>query len=111
MVLDAIRKFFSGTGEPRDRDALYVYVKCERCGTPVMIRVDKRHDLHRNYDTGGYTLRKEVMDGTCFNLFHFTMEFDPRYNVVSREIEGGEFITWEEYRDLTTPTEGSTAEG
>ena len=106
MVLDKIRQIFSGgsekdsSGRPRDPEGLYFHVKCGKCGAPVRVRGDKRHDLQRDYDRGGYTLNKDVLDNKCYNLFHFTVHLDESYNVVEREIQGGEFITEEEYEAL-----------
>ncbi|MGC9522187.1 MAG: hypothetical protein ACP5HG_09970 [Anaerolineae bacterium] len=100
-IVDAL--FGSAEGEMRDKEGIYLYIKCDRCGAPVQVRVDKRHDLQRDYDSGGYVLRKEIMDGTCFSLMQATVRFDPGYRVVEREIEGGEFITYEEFRALTKP--------
>ncbi len=96
--------FGSSEGEFRDREGIYLYVKCGRCGAPVQVRADKRHDLQRDYDSGGYVLRKEIMDGTCFSLMQATVRFDAAYRIIDREIEGGEFISYEEYKALTKPT-------
>jgi hypothetical protein len=97
--------FGSTDSEVHDPDGIYLYVKCDRCGAPVRIRVDKRHDLQRDYDTNQLVLRKEIMDGTCFSLMQATVHFSNAYQITDQELEGGEFISWEEYRDLTTPTE------
>ncbi|MEJ5311531.1 MAG: hypothetical protein WHX52_17365 [Anaerolineae bacterium] len=104
--LNKLRKLFSGSGETqwRDQDGIYFYVKCNKCGSPVRIRADKHHDLHSDYDRGGYTLRKEIMDGTCFSLIYATIHFDEAYRIVEQEIEGGAFITAEEYQALAQPT-------
>ncbi len=107
MFFDKIRQLFTGSKqEIKDRDGIYIYVKCGKCGAPVRIRADRRHDLQRDFDsdTGGFILRKEVMDGSCFSLFYFTVHFDAAYHITAREIEGGEFITWEEYETLTHPS-------
>jgi len=97
--------FSSGGGEIRDPDGIYLYIKCGRCGAPVRVRADRRHDLQRDYDSGGLILRKEVMDGTCFNLIQTTTRFDAGYKIIDQQIDGGEFISWEEYTELNTPTE------
>ncbi len=104
--LDKLRKLFVGSadGQLRDPDGIYFYVKCKKCGAPVRIRADKHHDLHRDYERGGYTLRKEIMDGACFSLIYATLHFDEVYRIVEQEIEGGTFITWEEYQALAQPT-------
>jgi hypothetical protein len=95
--------FGTANGEIRDPDGIYLYVKCARCGAPVRIRVDKRHDLQRDYDTNELVLHKEIMDGTCFNLMQATVRFTPAYQIKDQQLEGGEFISWETYRDLTAP--------
>jgi hypothetical protein len=67
-------------------------------------RAIKIWETQRDFESGGYILRKEVMDGTCFSLFYFTIHFDSAYRITKREIEGGEFITREEYQRLAHPT-------
>ncbi len=100
-IVDSI--FGSAEGEVRDPDGIFLYVKCSRCGAPIRIRADKRHDLQRDYDTNEYILRKEIMDGTCFSLMQATVRYNAAYQVVDREIEGGEFISRDEYQELTAP--------
>jgi hypothetical protein len=100
-IVDTI--FGSSKGEVKDAEGIYFYVKCSRCGAPVRVRANRRYDLQRDDDSAGYILRKEVMDGTCFQLMQATIRYDPGYRVVDREIEGGEFIEWEEYQELTAP--------
>jgi hypothetical protein len=97
--------------EARDPDGIYLYAKCGRCGAPVRVRVDKRNDLLRDYDSGDYTLHKEIMDGTCFALMHATVRFDAAYRITDQQLDGGEFITWEAYRDLTAPAPSEDAPG
>jgi hypothetical protein len=96
---------FGGSSEAggQDRDGIYFYVKCGKCGAPVRIRADKRHDLSRDMDGGGYILRKEIMDDKCFRLMYATLRFDAGYHIVDRTIEGGEFISPETYEALTQP--------
>ena len=104
MVLNKLRAWFQGSAQPTDPQGIYIYVKCSKCGAPVKIRADKAHDLQRDFDSGGYSLRKEVMDGSCFQLFYFTLHLDAAYRITDREIENGEFITAEDYLRLTQPT-------
>jgi hypothetical protein len=103
--LDKLRKWIFGSADSqlRDPDGIYFYVKCDSCGVPVRIRADKHYDLHRDFEHGGYTLRKEIMDGGCFSLIYATLRFDDAFRIVEQEIEGGTFITWEEYQALARP--------
>lgn len=106
ILKKVLAALFGGSGaEVRDADGIYLYAKCGHCGAPVRIRVDKRHDLQRDYDTGEYTLHKEMMDGSCFTLMRATLRFNAAYRVIEQELDGGEFIDWETYRELTAPKE------
>ncbi|MBN2004727.1 MAG: hypothetical protein JXA21_15325 [Anaerolineae bacterium] len=95
--------FGSDTGEIKDPDGIYLYVQCDHCGGAVRVRADKLHDLQHDYESGGFILRKEIMDGKCFRLIYATLQFDAAYHIVGQTIEGGKLITWEEYHALTQP--------
>ena len=95
--MDLLRRLFGGQPASDKDEGLYLYVRCGNCGRVLRIRVDKRHDLLTDYDNGGFTLVKEMMDDKCFRLMRAEMAFDRAYNVTSQRIEGGTFITREEY--------------
>ncbi len=98
-----LRRLFGGAGQSAEEQALHLHVKCGRCGSPVHVRVDLRNDLAADYgdtEAEGYVLHKEVMDDRCFRLIHVEIHFDRRRNETSREIEGGTFITEEEWETL-----------
>jgi hypothetical protein len=99
MTMSFLKKlgsFLTGEGESGD-DAYWFYVRCGNCGEKLRIRVNKQFDLQPNYETGGHTLAKEMMDSKCFHLMYARIEFDKDYRETSRDITGGEFITREEY--------------
>jgi len=98
--MDFLRRLFGG--QPTD-DALHLYIKCGRCGAPVHVRVNLQNDLSADYDddrANSYQLVKEVMDDRCFRLMRAEIQFDARRNELSRTIEGGTFISQEEYEEL-----------
>ncbi len=94
--MNFLKRLFGG-GEPRDPNALWLYVRCGYCKQKMKLRVDRRHDLLSDYETGGYRLAKEIMDGTCFSLMMARVQLDARQKITSQELEGGEFITREEF--------------
>ena len=87
-----------GAGRPRDPDGFYFYVRCGRCGQKLELRADLRFDLMQDLDEGGYVLHKDMMDSKCFSMMHATVRFDENRQAVSQDIEGGTFITEEEFR-------------
>lgn len=94
----------SDRGEIKDPDGIYLYFRCDQCGSPIRIRVDKRHDLQRDYDSGGLLLSKEIMDGKCFRLIHAQIRFDAAYHITNSTVEGGTLITWDDYQQLVNPS-------
>ena len=83
----------------KEREALFLYVKCDACGTIIKIRVDLMRDLQSTYQETGvqYELRKEAMDNKCFKKMTIQVEFDGNKDVLSRNIEGGSFVSEEEF--------------
>ncbi len=100
-----LRRLFGGGQGPAEESGLHLYVKCKNCGTPVHVRVDLRNDLSADYgdtDAEGYTLNKEIMDDRCFRIMRAEIQFDARKNEISRQVEGGTFISEAEWEELRT---------
>jgi len=82
-------------------DALWVYVRCNKCGEAIKTRIDLSHDLTPSYSDEGrvtdYVLRKVLIGSQrCFEPIEVTLTFDSQRRVSSREITGGQFISKEE---------------
>jgi len=94
-----LKKIFSFLDKPQD-DVLMLYVRCNHCKTVFGIRIDLRRDLNSTYGEGPaeFTLRKEAMDNKCYRLIIITMEFDSARKVLQQDIQGGTFVTVEEYQ-------------
>lgn len=83
-----------------DGDAYFIYVACNHCDDHLRLRVTRRYDLER-MEEGGYLWRKTIVDGRCFRKMQAQVQFDSRYRVVEKEIEGGRFVgraEWEAKR-------------
>lgn len=84
-------------GQEENADVIWLYVRCQRCGTVVRVRVDCRYDLNPDETGSGYTLVKEIMDDRCYQLMRAEIHLDENKRIDSSEISGGTFITEEEY--------------
>ncbi len=83
-------------GRSAQANVLWLYVRCKRCGAKVRVRINLFNDLSVT-DTGGYILRKDILDDKCFQLMRAELSFDSKRRLISRGIEGGEYIAREEY--------------
>ncbi|NKQ35472.1 MAG: hypothetical protein HF973_07635 [Chloroflexi bacterium] len=93
-----LQKLFGGGKREKeyvDKTGLYFYVQCDNCGTAVRVRADKQHDLLS--EDGGYVWHKTIVDSKCFRRIPVVVYLDRSYQMTSAEIEGGHFITEEEY--------------
>src|SRR4051794_11530013 len=96
-----LRRLFGGGQQPAaDAHGYHVYVRCNRCGSIVHVRIDMRNDLAADYgdtEAEGYTVVKDVMDDRCFRLMRAELQFDKKRRETSRQVEGGTFVTEEEW--------------
>ena len=100
-LLKRLGKLLAGE-PPRDSHALWVHVRCSRCGEVIATRVDLRNEPSIQYDStgqsSGYHVRKVLVGGTrrCYQSIEVELSLDTGHRVVDRQISGGEFITAEE---------------
>lgn len=91
-----LRRLFGQPPASRDERGIYLYAVCDRCGQRLRIRVDRQYDLNPR-DEGGYIWQKTLVDSRCFRPMPTVVIFDGSYQWVSAEIEGGHYISKEEY--------------
>ena len=82
-----------------DERAYWLYVRCNRCGEAIRVRVDLYNDLSPIYEESGvtYFCRKVVIGQEgCYQKIEVEMTFDGQRKLVAEEIQGGQIITAEE---------------
>lgn len=106
--MSIFRKLFGGllSGGRRAEDAggnaLWLYVRCGACGETVRARINREYDLSAEFDEAsdvpaGYQVRKEIMGRDCFRRIRVDVSFDAQRRPTEQHIEGGAFITREEF--------------
>ena len=89
------KKLFGGGSSAHSSRGFFLNVRCKACVEVFNLFIDKSTDLAQNFDERGgvtYFLNKEIIGSPCRNLICVRMEFNEHKNLVSREIENGEFI-------------------
>ncbi len=96
-LLDNLLKLVGVRRPPASGDrGVYYYVRCDRCGERLRLRVDPYWDLG-SADGGGFVVTKRLVGQKCFRPIEVTLTFDDRRVETERDITGGKFITAEEY--------------
>lgn len=94
-MLKRLTKRLFGGGPSPSSEGFFLKVRCAACGEVFNLFINKSTDLAQSFgDEGGvtYFLNKEIIGGRCKNLIQVRMKFDGARNLLSREIENGEFI-------------------
>ena len=92
----------AASGDPY---GLWLHFRCNRCGSVVRIRADRRNDFNRvdadesPAGSPALLLVKDVMDNKCFQLIHAEVCVDATYKTIGADVHGGQLITQEEYED------------
>ena len=95
MFKKLIEKLLKSNKSRASGDGFFLNVRCGKCGEEFDLFINKSYELMQNFSANGsvtYSLRKEVIGVGCTNRIYVTMQFDGGKNLVSREIENGEFI-------------------
>lgn len=99
-----LRKLFGLGGNAASREekgVVAVYVRCTRCGAIVPVRIRTSSDISRDDDDAPF-VRKVITDGTCYKRIEMELRFDGAYRIVERSIDGGEFVTREQWMQKTS---------
>jgi hypothetical protein len=76
-------------------DGFFLDVRCSECSDKFHLFIHKSWELSQNFEKDGsvtYFLKKTIFGVGCPNRIHVDMKFDSNKNLVSRQIENGEFI-------------------
>jgi hypothetical protein len=95
MFKKLTKKLFGGQPSTQSSDGFFLNVRCSNCGEVFSLFINKAWELGQNIGDDGsvsYFLKKEIIGAACRNRIYVKMQFDRNKNLVSREIENGEFI-------------------
>ena len=76
-------------------DGFFLDVRCSECSDTFHLFIHKSWELSQNFEEDGsvtYFLKKTIFGVGCPNRIQVEMRFDSNKNLISRQIENGEFI-------------------
>jgi hypothetical protein len=97
-----LRRLFARQAGQGSTTALWIYVRCGRCGEAIRVRADRRYDLASEMidpDEPGpaYAMHKDIVGDRCFQRIAVDLAFDQHQQVIGQQISGGAFLTEAEY--------------
>ena len=95
MFKKLLGDIFAKDGPGPASDGFLLKVRCNECGDKFRLFIHKSLELSQNFEKDGsvtYFLKKKIFGVGCPNQITVDMKFDSGKNLVSRQIENGEFI-------------------
>lgn len=95
MFKKMVGKLFSKTNSSTSSDGFFLNVRCSECDDTFHLFIHKNWELSQNFEKNGsvtYFLKKKIFGVGCSNRIYVDMKFDSNKNLISRQIENGEFI-------------------
>jgi hypothetical protein len=100
-----LSKLFGGKGKDAagadggDPDGFHFYVRCDRCGEKIHVRVNKRTDIGDDADdeSPARVLHKEILGSGCQNLMYVHLTLDDSYRISEAQTERCTLISREDY--------------
>jgi len=98
-ILKQIANIFVGgpalarRGDP----GLYYYVRCDRCGEVIKVRINSMNDLSQSDEGDAWFARKTIVGQRCYNRIEAEFVYDSKRQLTSSEIKGGTLVTEDDY--------------
>ena len=73
-----------GGGDP----GLYYYVKCNRCGEVIRVRINPMNDLSQSDDGSNWYARKVIVGQKCYNRVEGTFTYNSSRRLINSELSG-----------------------
>ena len=100
--LKKLASFFAGGGGGGSR-ALPIYVFSNRCREPIAAEIDLVNSLSRDDENDNLYYTRKVLQGSgknrCFTQVEVEIWFDRNKNVSRYEVNGGRWLSAEEYEE------------
>ena len=84
---------------------LYYYVRCNRCGEVIKVRVNPHNDLSIENDVMRF-VHKTIVGQNCYSRIEAEFQYDSRRRLNNVEIEGGAQVTKAEYDAFLAKEQG-----
>jgi hypothetical protein len=94
--MNILKRLLGGSTSGGDQEGMYFYVRADRTGEVIQVRLHRYNDLSLS-DSGGYFTRKLIVGQRSFDRIEAEFYFDKNRNFVSAEVTGGELVDRADY--------------
>jgi hypothetical protein len=96
--MNFLRKLFGGGADRGgDKEGMYFYVRSQRSGEVIQVRLHRFNDLSLTEDGRGYYVRKLATGSRGYDQVELELHFDQKRNFLSANITGGDLVERADY--------------
>jgi hypothetical protein len=96
-IVERLKGLFSPGKRETPDTGLYVYVRLQRTGEVVRLRLAPEYELVPDYEAGGYVTHKSVVGPITYGRAEAVFRFDEGKRLVSWDITGGEMASSDDW--------------
>jgi hypothetical protein len=86
-----------GASRPSDPSGMYYYVRSNRTGEVIQVRLNRENDLSLEDDEQGYFVRKMIVGQKSFDRMEAEFHFDRTRRFISCDVTGGTMVERDDY--------------
>ena|SRR5258706_2143368 len=91
-ILRQLANLFVGKAPVSGDIGIYYYMRCNRCGEVIRVRLNPMNDLSHSEDGKGYFAHKVIVGQRCYNRIEADFEFDSNRKLSDKNITGGTLV-------------------
>ena len=76
---------------------IYYYVRCDRCGEVIRVRINRMNDLSQSDDGKSWFAHKTIVGKRYYHPIEAEFVYDANRQLLRSEIKGGTLVTAEDY--------------
>lgn len=92
-----LKKLFGGQSGHGDTDGIYLYIRSNRTGEVIRVRLHKYNDLTASDDFTSYHVNKTIIGEKSFDRIEAEFEFDKNRRLANSNITGGTLVDEDAY--------------
>ena len=110
QLLRQLGNMLMGKSSSSDDVGLYYYLRCNRCGEVIRVRINPMNDLSAKEDGEGLFTHKTIVGQRCYNRIEADFYYDSKRKLTNSQITGGVLVDKKAYEaDQSAQGEKSSA--
>lgn len=92
QLLRQLGNILTGKSTTTNDVGYYYYVRCNRCGEVIRVRINPMNDLSAKDEGEGWFTRKVIVGKRCYNRMEAEFNYDSKRKLIDSQVSGGTLV-------------------